>query len=416
MTVYSSAKQFLSWGVEATQGTAVATTWSAPIDKFEPEDKVVWLDDKALRASMVELYGRQTGPQHAEFSMSGPWFGDGGGYLLANILGDVVESGTYTGSGTTTSTASSAVGATTITTHASTGTGLVQIDTGTLSEIRNVTSVTGGSDPFTLHFTTGLAYAHNSGVTVKPVTTPYSHAISVLNTATAQPTSLTLVHWQGLPATTQARTYPGACLSELTLKGNAESTLITCDAKGMAYPSSDTSGGSPPTPSFTSTAPIAAWKSTVGLAGPASGGTQVRTIGEWEVTIKRQLAIIFTAQNLNTPYVIQRGAVSVSGKFMFSAPGDETPLTYMLNNTQPQFQMVVSNGSSGANLISLQIDMQNASFATSKINTGKEQIAYDVTFDGVSNTTNSGGSGGYSPIKLTLQDAVTPNAITGSGS
>lgn len=329
-TTYPSAKQFLGLAKETTPGTPVAPVATLPIEKFEPEDKPKWLDDKALRGSMVEVYGRQQGVIISEFSGSGPWFADMGGYLLNNILGDL--------------------------------------------------TTTGASAPFT-------------------------HAFSTLNSGTAQPGTLTLTHWQGLPATNLARQYAGACLSELTLKGNVESDLVMLDFKGTAWGS--VIAAAPPTSSPTTATPQAAWRTVLGVAGPATGGTQVKTVGEWEVTIKRALKPYFTAQNAQTPYIIQRGAVSASGKLTYTVPADEAPLLAMLNNSLPQLQLIVSNGLTLGALLSTQLDMQTASFASAKLNTGSEAIGYDVTFDAIANSTNAGSSGGVSPIKATLQNAVT---------
>src|SRR5213076_3317969 len=98
-TVWPGAKSFLSWGVETTQGTAVPPTWTGPVEKFEPEDKPTWIEDTSLYGDMAELHGLQQGPLHTEWALSGPYFGDGTPTFLHNLLGDLVEDGTYTGSG-----------------------------------------------------------------------------------------------------------------------------------------------------------------------------------------------------------------------------------------------------------------------------------------------------------------------------
>lgn len=401
---YASAKQFVGLGRESMQGTPVNPAVTVPVDKFEPEDKPTWLDDKALRGSMVETYNRVQGPLHSEFDMSGPVFFDTLGYLLNNILGDDVESGTYTGSGTTTlAGGGSAAGATSITLAATIASSTrVQIDTGTLAEVRTLAS---GTNPYTLD--SALTYAHASGVTVKPITTPYLHQFSVLNSGSGQPGSLTITDFQGPTATTGARVYSGACLSELTMKGNSESTAIEYEAKGMAWPSAP--AGSTPTSSPSTLNPMAAWRSTFGLAGTV-GSAQVKTIGEWEVAIKREIEVIFTGQNSQNPYLIQRGKVSVTGKLVFNAVADETPLTYLLNNTQPQLQLIASNGGSGATLQAIQFDVQQAAWTTAKIDRSKAAVGYPIEYEAVANTTNAGGSGGFSPISIGLSNAVIPNS------
>lgn len=329
--VYPSAKQFVGLAKETTQGTAVTPiTATLPLDKFEPEDKPTWLDDKSFRGSMANLAGRIQGVEIVEWSMDGPCFFDTIGYLLNNILGDLTDSGA----------------------------------------------------------------------------TPNVHAMSLLNSGTGQPGSLTLVDWQGPPSASNfARVYPGACLSELTLKGNAESSLIMMSAKGMAWPSSVI--GVAPVAATSTDTPQAAWRTALGLAGIASGGTQVKTCREWEITIKRALKAQFTLQGLQSPFVIFRGAVDVSGKLAFSVPADESnSMTYLLANTQPQLQLIVDNGLTVINNRNLQIDCQLAAYATTKINRGAEAVGYDATFDAVMNATNAGASGGLSPVKVTLKNAV----------
>lgn len=406
-TVYSSNRQFLSLGRESQQGTAVSPTVTIPVDTFEPEEKPVWLDDKALRGSLTDVYNRVQGPMHTEWSAAGPAFFDSIGYWLANICGDLTYSGTYTGSGTTTLASTAAAGATTISTNASISNGTrIQISTDNSAEVRVITNVT-GAGPYTLTLNTALLRQHASGQTVRPVTTPYQTTFALLNSGNGQPNSMTLVDWQGPTASVAARAYPGACLSELTLKGSAESSLVMFDAKGLAWPSAAASAE--PTSSPSTALPQAAWRTTAGLAGPASGGTQVLTVGDWAVTIRRELQPIWTAQNSQNPYFIQRGKLTCSGTLNFTAVNNETPLTYLISNTQPQLQLVVSNGLSGANLLSLQVDAQAAAWNTSKINRSKAAVGYDTTWDGIANTTNAGYSGGYSPIMLTINNAIAAN-------
>lgn len=402
---YASPRQFIGFGVEATQGTVAVPVQSMPVDKFDPEDKWVWLDDKALRGSMTEPYNRVQGPGHSEFSFSGPAYFDTLPYLLSNIFGDVVYSGTYTGTGTTTLSSLSTAGATTISTVASiAATTKIQVDVGTLSEVRVVNSVT-GAGPYTLTLNAPLTYGHASAVVVKPIQAPYTDAFAVLNSGTAQPSSLSITDWQGPTATTAARVYPGCCLSELTIKGSAESSTLMIDAKGMGWPS--VAAGAAPTPILTNALPQAAWQGQIGLNGTV-GGNQVKTVSEFEIAIKRVVEPIYTAANTSNPYFIQRGKITASGKYTIVA-ADETSLTYLNSNTQPQTQIIVTNGLAGAALLSMQVDVLNAAYNTSKINRGKAAVGYDVTWDAIANTTNTGASAGYGPIVITTSNSVTPS-------
>ncbi len=326
-TLYSSYRHFISVAKEVTQGTPVAPTATMPVDKFDPEDKVVYLEDNALRGSLTGPYNEVQGVKHAEFDVSGPAFFDTIGYLLGNIFGDLTESG---------------------------------------------------------------------------VSAPYTHTFSVLNTGTGQPSSLTITDWEGTTPTTFARYYPGACLSELNLKGNAASSVVEFDAKGTAWPSS--AAAAEPTSAPTAIPPQAAWETQVGLGGTVSGAP-IKTITDWEVDIKRELEVYYTGQNSQNPYFIMRGKLTCSGKMSFVA-ADLTPLTDLLSNTQPQLQLIIDNGVVGAGQLNMQLDIQKDAFLTSKPNFSKTAVGYDVTWMAVANTTNAGTSAGFYPISITLKNGI----------
>lgn len=335
-TTYPSAKAYLGLAVETTMGTANTTiAKSVPLATFEPEDKPTWLDDKAIRGSMVETYGRIQGPMHTEWAASGPVFFDVLPYWLANILGDLTTTG--------------------------------------------------------------------------PVSSAYTHTASVLNSGTGQPGSLTLVDWQGPTGSPSfARMYPGACLSELTLKGNAESSLVEWGIKGLAYPSADYPTA-PPSQAFSTDVPMADWRRTLGLGGTAAGAPNL-TVRNWELTIQRELKAQWTGGNTQSPYVISRGPVSLSGSLYYSVPSTEQALDYLLSNTQPQGQLVITNGGADAALRSMTIDVQLLASDTTKINRSEVAVGFDATIIGVANTTNAGASGGYSPIKIAVVNATASYA------
>lgn len=240
--------------------------------------------------------------------------------------------------------------------------------------------------------------------TTGPVSSIYTHAVSLLNSGTGQPPSHTGVQWQGLTATTRARVYPGLCLSELTLKGNPESGFVEVSGKGMgfwssAYPTSE------PTPTFTADTPLAAWRVEMAFGGALPGSKKL-VVRDWEVSIKRKIAVQHTSQNSQAPYIIQRGDLEVDAKFMVSKPSDETFLDYMRSNTQPQFQLSVSNGAAGAAARSLTIDAAAAAFDSVEHNFGDEAIGLDCTVKCISNTTNVGASGSRAPAKFTVTNAI----------
>lgn len=408
---WAPAKQFLGVANEAVQGTPVAMTFTELVSSMKNKDVPKWLEDKSWRGSMgTDAFAQIQGVKAADFDLGGPVYGDGLPFFLRNIMGDLATTGTPTGSGATTLAAQAGAGATSLSTVASIPNGtLVQVGTGATAECVTTGTPT-GSGPYTIPITTpssGLVYTHASAQAVTPVTGPYTYAFSLLNGGSGQPISHTLTHYLGPTATSGARQYPGACLSEMGFKFNAESELFSWTGKGTSFPTVIL--GSPPTANPTSILPIASWQTKVGIAGPASGGTLVSTVMDGEINLKRELGVYYTTTGVQTPYVIQRGGLMVEGKLNFGAVPDESPLLYMLNNTQPILQIVHSNGLSGTNLITVQFDIQVAAFTTAEAETSKTAVGYQDAFKAVFNTTNAGGSGGLSPIKVSVTNNIAPN-------
>lgn len=406
--VYPSGRQFVTLGREVTPGTPVAGTATMIVEEFKPADKPVWLDDKGWRGSMAEIYGRQEGVIKTEFSMKGACFLDTLPFLLSNIFGDIsYTGGTTTGSPTTTTGILTAGTTAVIPVTSATGitTGVVlAIDTAGLLELVTVLSVAS----LNVTITAPVTKTHASGVAVQPVTGPFSNAFSLLNTGSAQPSTMTLTHYLGPTATTQARAYPGACLSELNLTFNAETMLFTYDAKGNSWPS--VPAAALPTPNPTAIAPIASWRALLGIGGPATGGTLLKYISDGAINIKRQLDVVFTAANQQVPYDIVRGTLGVAGKLNFVAVPDESQLLNMLNNTQPQLQLVLDNGQASTAHGIIQVDCQSAAYMDFIPETGKAAVGYAGGFDAIANTTNAGSSAGYSPAKVTVLNNVAPQS------
>ncbi|MEV7034637.1 hypothetical protein AB0N99_30950 [Streptomyces sp. NPDC093272] len=414
-TTYASTKQFIGIAPEATQGTGVAMTATQLLTTFTPSDKPTFLKDQSWRGSMgTDAFAQLLGVGTADISLGGPVYGDTMGFWLRNILGDVAVTGTPTGSGATTLSASAAVGATTISTAATIPAAtVVQIGSGATAEVFTTGTPT-GSGPYTIPLSTptgGLAFAHASAQAVTPLqsTSPFTYAWSLLNAGGGQPVSHTLTHSLGTSGVSGARQYPGFCLSQCNFTFNAESELFAWTGQGTSWPS--VAAGSAPTANPTTILPAASWRTKVGIGGPASGGTLVSTVMDGEIDITRELTPYFTATGNRTPYIIQRGGLSVAGKLNFGAVGDESVLLYMLNNTQPQVQVVCDNGLAGSAQIVVQLDMQSAVFTQADPDTSKAAVGYQAAFGANFNTTNAGGSGGMSPIKVSVTCAAVPGTF-----
>ncbi|MFE7930750.1 hypothetical protein ACFU6S_18805 [Streptomyces sp. NPDC057456] len=408
-TTYAPAKQFVGVANEVSQGTAVAMTATLLLDSFKPKDQPKFLEDKAWRGAMAtDSFAQIQGVATAEWDMGGPVFLDGIGYLLRNIMGDLATTGTSTGSGGTTLAATANPGAATLSTVATIPAGtVVQIGTGATAEVFTTGTPT-GAGPYSIPLASpagGLVYQHTSGQAVQPVTGPYTYAWALLNSSTGQPISHTLTHMLGPTAASGARQYPGCVASELGFKWNAESDLFTFDAKGQAWPS--IALGSAPVANPGNTAPVPSWRMAVGIGGPAAGGTLVPTVTDGEVNFKREINPYFTGNGVQTPYIIQRAGLTVEGKLNFIA-ADESALLYMLNNTQPQVQLLLSNGLAGINAASITFDFAKAAFVEAEPDGSKTAVEYGNQFKAVLNTTNAGGSGSYSPCKVSVTCNVAP--------
>lgn len=220
---------------------------------------------------------------------------------------------------------------------------------------------------------------------------PYTHALAVLNSADGQPKSYTLTDYYA----TGTRQYAGAKFSELAFKFNGDS-MLTYSAKATAFASVT---ASLPTPSFTSIPPIAAWTGAVQI-----GGTPVTNVLDGEVTIKRPVTVIQPVAGSQNPGNLWSGPVSVDGK-MTLVMEDDTQLTNYLNNSQPSLDINFAGGA-GATAIQVKLHMTNVVYSAADIGRGKDYVELAVSFSARANTTDIGTSGGYSPIKATIQNAV----------
>ena len=166
---------------------------------------------------------------------------------------------------------------------------------------------------------------------------------------------------------------------------------------------------------FTNTsavAPYPSWRTVTGIAGPASGGTQVKYIADHSVTLTRAIKAYNTEQGAQTPFVIARGKQSNAGKITISPATDDTSMIAFLANTQPQLQFLSSNGLSGANLVSVQVDILLGAYDTDDITDNSELFGFEVNFKPQHTASASGGitttgaSGGKGAVKVTLINNV----------
>jgi hypothetical protein len=228
-------------------------------------------------------------------------------------------------------------------------------------------------------------------LTTTGASTPYSHAFAVLNSGNGQPTSYTLTDSYAAGS----RAYAGAKFSEIGFKFNADGVL-TYAAKATTFGSAT---ATLPTASFTSVPQFAGWNGVVQIGGVASTG-----VLDAEVTIKRPVTVLNAVDGTQAPAALWSGPVSVDGK-MTLVMEDDTALTNYLTQVQPSLDFNFTQGT-GAALTQLKLHMSKVSYSAADITRGKDYVEIPVTFSAIANATDIGTSAGYSPIKVTLQNAI----------
>jgi hypothetical protein len=388
-------------------GTPVLPTNTIPLDKssYEIEDMPHFLEDLAIRGSMSHRFADVLGVEDASFSFGGPFYGDVWGFFLDNIFGDLSTTGTSPANGThITNSGGVVAGGTSITVPSTAGytnSSVVQIDSGAISEVV-VLNASGGTAATTLYFSNyPLRFAHGSAATVVTVSGQYDHTFAVLNqlagyggAAGAQGPTHTVTDVTYLTPSVYGRSYPSLVIGTLEFTGNSEN-LLMAKATGNTWVSAPAS--TIPTNSTTFTVPLPNWRTTITI-----GTVPIYDIGDYSVSIKREMAVYWTEQGAQNPFIIARGDLDATGSIKFTVPSDETALNYMLNNTQPSVTIVATNGQTLTNELQLTLNMNVAAFIKAKPTRSGVLIGYDTEFRTEANTTSVGGSGGLGQITAGL--------------
>jgi hypothetical protein len=395
---YPTLQTVVGLGLEAQAGTAAsATGWIPVASAPKPSDKLKYDQDKGWRGSAGTDYDFIPGVWNTEYSLDTYVFPDTIGYILAGVLGDVAYSGgTNAGSSTTTTAAltagTSTVVAVTSATGITAGT-VLAIDTAATQELATVLSV--ASNNVTL--TKAVQLNHASGVTVQPVTAPFTSTFSLYNGGNFQPPTYTITDWYAA----NGRQYPGAVFSGVDFKMSGDG-LLSASATATAMPSASLAGAKP-VASYTQVKPLTGWQGVAKIGGSATG-----TVLSCDLSVKRKVAPIWVVNGVQTPANIWAADLQVTGKLsLLVNDTTDTALNYYLNNTQPSLDLNWAVGS-GATAVGVDWNMNNAAFTVADIDRSKEQVLVDASFTAKFNTTNAGASGGYSPISVVVKNAVSP--------
>jgi len=227
---------------------------------------------------------------------------------------------------------------------------------------------------------------------------PYTHVISLKNAtgigADAQPTSLTLNDFY----VANNRYYPGCKVTEFGMTFNSEG-MLEYTARLMGHPSTTTTV---PSPSFSTVTPTPTWRGTVSIASSTIGYTT-----DGAVNMTRKAEAIFGINTDQGPYEVFVGALDTTGNLTFVMENDNE-LTRFLTNTQPALTFTWAQGA-GASATSISFTVTKGAYTTGVIDRSGDHVTIAVDLSAIGNTTDAGSSGGYAPIKWTLQNAVATN-------
>jgi hypothetical protein len=263
ITEAAGAESFTGVAKEATFGTPLAATSYFPDSGNTLNTDPGWFSPHLMMGLRDKQVYNLQGEEHNVGALDGPIFPSNAMALLvasigADNLAGAGVTGT-TGTGSTTLSAGTSIGAASISVASSTGFStnqIIQIDvngTGpvTTSEVRKITAIA-GSGPYTLTLDPSgptLAFAHASGAAVKGVVAPYVHTIQTQNTLE----SLTIEKNVG-GTNRQSLQYAGCRVNKLDLKApvSNEAASLTADIMAQSVLVLD----SPSTPSVANENPF----------------------------------------------------------------------------------------------------------------------------------------------------------------
>lgn len=418
--IYPGVLSWLGVARELTVGTTVNPVITHPLDQgnYEPEDVPRFLQDKAIRGSMTDLFYETLGVESATFSFGGPNFLDSHGYFMDNIFGDLSTIGSGAANPATTS-GVLPVGATQMTLSAAppaayTANAVLQIGTSSTAEVVIISSTAASN---IINFANNpLRFTHPTAQTVNTVTSPYTHKFAALNSQLgyggafgAQPPTHTFTDVTNIvnvmtnptygtaPANQfGARQYPSAVLKSIDFSGNAEQ-LLNIKMAGDTWLS--TVASSAVTNVTTNSRPVPNWNTTVSILG-----SNITQIGEFNVSFKRVTQVYWTVQGTQTPFIIARGPLTMDGSIQWDPTQTEQPLDMMLLNAQGPMTITTTNSgiANAGTPFTLSFVANQVANIKSKVMRNKALIGYGNTFEGVANSTDVGGSGGLGPGTMTL--------------
>jgi hypothetical protein len=409
-TPYPVAPAYVVVGKEPSAAVVAPVFTAVKCGVYKPENMVNPLKDNDYWGDMAELHNMQQGPRWAKHTIpDSPLYADTIGHFIYNLFGDYYAVGTpttptWTVGATPLTAGASSIGVTTGSV-ATSGT-YVQVDTGVNAEIVTVGSGSTSTN-IVLNANTPLRFSHLASVAVVSVVAPFTHTFSLLNpggttlyAASCQPPTHTLGH-VNTPAGSGsyfADEFLYSIMDELTISAKADGWLTwsaKLTSRTQIAPGSTLSG------TISSVTGDPSWVSTVSEAS-----SLVNQVAAWSGTWTRKNDTDPTADGVQDPYFLGRGAFGGSWKMTFAPAIDETQITKLIANTQPSLTWTTSNGGSGAALASLTINSALAGYESANLTAQKQFWGYESAGSFISSATGAGNSGGTTPTQIVLVNAV----------
>lgn len=230
--------------------------------------------------------------------------------------------------------------------------------------------------------------------------TPHSHAFSVLNSGNGQPVKHAWFVYDGV----NCRVVVGK-ITKLSMKfAGGKTEPVTYSATFMARASGVVTT---PTPSFSTVAMLASWRAAFTI-----GTAYKREVLSFTVTLAREEAEnIPTMTGVPDPLDTFYGGLQATAKGTFQKTGD-TQYNVYAGGTQQKFALVIAPfvGSTASTGTGLAFQATKANYdKVEPVLQGKAYNSEDFALTCLANTADAGSSGGISPCKVTLKNAVVTN-------
>jgi hypothetical protein len=231
-------------------------------------------------------------------------------------------------------------------------------------------------------------------VTASGASAPYTYAGAIKNSGDGQPTSQSWTDFNSV----EPRGFVGSRWYDLNFAWDGEKGF-TWDGAFQGFQSVIQAK---PTNAPSTIRMLPGW-----LCVFKVGGSTLSTLVSADIKMKRAGEPINTADGTQAPLEIFVGEIEVTGKCVLVADVN-TQMTNYLSATQTTFDFNFTQGA-GAALVQTQFHGSKVNYDLAKPVRGKRFVEYEITWEMLGNSTDAGASGGFSPLKATIQNAKATN-------